>query len=110
MLTVRVPSSELGYSLAKVTAGMIASLQNTPSHPIAQLGAAQPQTAATPTTLTSDQLQALPLPGRNWENFVLDAQASESEGEEDAKLYGAESAQLQSRWMESAYGWLSVPQ
>ncbi len=32
-----------------------------------------PGTAALTTTLTAEQLQALPLTGRNWENFVLDA-------------------------------------
>ena len=85
MLAVKFPSSELGYSLAKVTAGTIVNLHNQLSHPIAQLGTAQPRTASTPTTLTSDQLQALPLPGRNWENFVLDARSSESQGEEQSK-------------------------
>jgi Carboxypeptidase regulatory-like domain len=36
-----------------------------------------------PTTLTGEQLQALPFQGRHWENFALDASASAATAEED---------------------------
>ncbi len=67
------------------------------SHPVVETAGAnaagtpaeaQPQT----TTLTSAQLQALPLTGRNWESFVLDAPAAASpaSGERQARLRGSE--------------------
>ncbi len=85
ILAVSVPSRELGAALVKVEAGAMANLRNLLSAPLTALGVAQTGAASTTNTLTSDQLQALPLTGRNWENFVLDARGGDSQaGEEGA--------------------------
>ena len=75
-------------------AASVAAAGVSAAHVAAQLGAAQPRAAAalqglvpqTPgsvASLSDQQLQALPLYGRHWENFVLDAPAGGTATEED---------------------------
>lgn len=97
-----------GFSVANAAAQVSPAMP----HISTVVAAVDAQTTAAVSALSDEQLQALPLPGRHWENFVLDAPAAEeTTAEEDgrsgtaaAARSGPEPASVDSASIRLAFG------
>lgn len=77
--------SGTGLAVAR-TCAALATLQLTlasSDQALAVSRAIDPEPSASAATLNGDQLQALPLSGRHWENFILDTPAKEVAGNDE---------------------------
>ncbi len=82
------PVSSMGTSLAFAgISAMLSGAQAAQSvvHSLPASAALDPQMSASLPALSQNQLQALPLSGRHWENFVLDAPPTRSEIDDQDK-------------------------
>jgi hypothetical protein len=76
----------MGFAVAAVcgTQGTAQLQQAMPRRGLTGVHMIEPESMAAPASLSSEQLQALPLQGRNWENFILDTAAHRGGQGDDA--------------------------
>ena len=104
-----IPQGRTNLTLAGVS--VAAQISQAVPHVSTAAARADAQTTAAAATLTDQQLQALPLSGRHWENFVLDTPAAETKADEDgreatpsAARSGPESASVDGASIRLAFG------
>jgi hypothetical protein len=78
------PPAQAVYSQSATGASLAQSRDNGSSPANASGAGSQPASSVDLNSLTVDQLQALPLSGRNWQSFLSDAPGSETAMQDDA--------------------------